>query len=82
MICNVPVTLEKQNLDFIIYNLILAKEGTSFTTQSLFEEVRNYDENVTEQFIQKKIEDIFLMQGLVRQKFDTYCVERQTVGRR
>ena len=74
--CNVPLTTDKQNIDFIIYNLIFAKENESFTVESLLKEVKKYDKNITEQFIQSKIDNMFLMQGLIRQKFNKYCIKR------
>jgi hypothetical protein len=74
--CIIPLTAESSNIDFIIYNLIMSKNGKCFTAKSLLEEIKKYNNNITEQSIQKKIEDIFLMQGLVRQKFDKYYVKR------
>jgi hypothetical protein len=54
----------------------MAKGSDGFTAKSLFEEVKKYDDNITEPFIKKKIEEMFLMQGLVRQKFDKYYIKK------
>lgn len=71
---NVPITPE-MNIDFIIYNLIQAKES-GFNIPELLEEVKAYDNTITESILQRKIDDLIIKQNIVRQKFDKYYTER------
>jgi len=73
---NVPIT-PKMNIDFIIYNLIQAK-SEGFTIPELLEEVKVYDNSITEPLLQRKIDDLIIKQNIVRQKFDKYYTERNS----
>ena len=71
----------EMNIDFIIYNLMLAK-AQDFDIPELLEEVRIYDDTMTEQMLRRKIDDLIVKQGIVRQKVVGYCLAREMVGRR
>lgn len=71
---NVPIT-PKMNIDFIIYNLIQAK-SEGFTIPELLEEIKVYDNSITEPILQRKIDDLIVKQNIVRQKFNKYYIER------
>ena len=75
---NVLLTPE-MNIDFIIYNLILAKTQ-DFDIPELLEEVQVYDKTITEQELQRKVDDLIVKQGVVRQKVVGYCLAREMVG--
>ena len=59
----------------IIYNLIQAK-SEGFTIPELLEEIKVYDNSITEPILQRKIDDLIVKQNIVRQKFNKYYIER------
>lgn len=63
------------NIDFIIYNLIQAK-SEGFTIPELLEEVKVYDNSITEPILQRKIDDLIVKQNIVRQRFNKYYMKR------
>lgn len=73
---NVLLTPE-MNIDFIIYNLILAKTQ-DFDIPELLEEVQVYDKTITEQELRSKVDNLIVKQGIVRQKVVGYCLERNS----
>ena len=70
---NVLITPE-MNIDFIIYNLIQAK-SEGFTIPELLEEVKVYDNSITESILQRKIDDLIVKQNIVRQRFNKYYIK-------
>ncbi len=70
--CKVILKKDNQNIDFIIYNLLFARSNYCFTAEKLFEEIRNYNAQISKQLIQVKI-DALIREGLVRQKVGVYC---------
>lgn len=71
---NVPVTSE-MSIDFIIYNIIQAKQG-GFTISELLEEIKVYDATITEPILSRKIEELVVKQNTVRQKFNEYYINK------
>ena len=71
----------EMNIDFIIYNLILAK-AQDFDIPELLEEVQVYDKTITEQDLRRKVDDLIVKHGIVRQKVVGYCLARETVRRK
>ena len=71
----------EMNIDFIIYNLMLAK-AQDFDIPELLEEVQVYDKNITEQELRRKVDDLIVKQGIVRQKVVGYRLAREMVGMR
>lgn len=63
----------EMNIDFIIYNLIQAKEN-GFDIPELLEEVKIYDNTITESILQCKINDLIVKQNIVRQRFNKYYI--------
>lgn len=71
---NVLITPD-MNIDFIIYNLIQAK-NEGFTIPELLEEIKVYDNSITESILQRKIDDLIIKQNIIRQRFNKYYIER------
>ena len=65
----------EMNIDFIIYNLIQAKE-CDFDILELLEEVKIYDKTITEPILQRKVDDLIVKHNIIRQRFNKYYIEK------
>lgn len=71
--CKVVMKKRPQNIDFIIYNVLLSKRKSGFTTDTLLTTIQNYDKQISKKILQSKI-DTLISNGLVRQKVGEYFV--------
>lgn len=71
--CKVILNDANKNVEFIIYNHLFSKNNYKFTVAQLVEELRQYNLELSQEFVQTEI-DTFIQSGLVDQGFRRYSV--------
>lgn len=71
--CKVVVNNSQENVEFIIYNHLFSKEDYCFTVTQLVEDLRQYNLNLSPEFVQTEV-NFFVRSGLVNQNFRCYSI--------
>ncbi|MGN0390928.1 MAG: hypothetical protein ACI4L2_08945 [Wujia sp.] len=69
--CKVVVSDSKRDADFIIYNHLFSRANYRFTISQLVEELQEYNLNLSQEYVQKEIDE-FVQSGLVNLNFRCY----------
>ena len=72
--CQVIIADVEKNKEFIIYNHILSKQNCDFTITQLTKELKQYDLNLTNEYVNYVIINKFIRNGLVQQYYNRYVV--------
>ena len=69
--CKVFIGEAEKRLGFVLYNHLYAREQSDFTTRDLIPELKKYNLDITQENLQKEIDDL-VTNGIVSQRVGHY----------